>query len=626
MRPSIPIPHVRRGTALIAVALLAASGTSPRAADPQPYTVTIAPTGDAALDSALRDSSDLVSLREKAPVAPFALITRAQQDQARLAAALGSFGHYAGRTTMHIAGRALDDPGLPDALQSVPAGTAVPVTVAVDPGPLFHLRHVAIQGAVPEDVRAKLAPLAPGAPAVAADVLAVQDRLLTALREDGYALAKVSAPDAVEFASQHALDVTWHVEAGPRVDIGPISITGLQRVNEGFVRRRLLLHQGEQYAPSTIEAARDDLASLGVFQSVDARTPDHLDAAGQLPLTFAVRERRRHAVAVTGAYSTDQGIQGSVSWTHRNLFGNAEQLTFSAANTQLGGSASRQPGYNIGAQFIKPDFLHRDQALQIDLNAIRESIQAYDRTAAVATATVSRKISKLWTASLGLFTEVERVAQESVARHYTLVGLPAGVKYDSANSLLDPTSGIRASATVTPIQAIPAESDSRSATFVLLQLAGATYLDVGGMLGGRGGRSILALRGQVNSAEGATLSDLPPDKRFYAGGSATVRGYKYLSVGPLYPDRKPIGGLSLTAATVEFRQRILQSFGFAAFVDGAQVGRTPAPFTGTARVGAGLGLRYFTPIGPIRADFAVPLNRQAGDDQFEFYIGLGEAF
>ena len=105
-----------------------------------------------------------------------------------------------------------------------------------------------------------------------------------------------------------------------------------------------------------------------------------------------------------------------------------------------------------------------------------------------------------------------------------------------------------------------------------------------------------------------------------------MRGFRYQSIGPQFPDGKPVGGLSIDAATIEFRQRLPNSFGVAAFIDAGQVGETSTPFQGTVHVGAGLGVRYYTAIGPIRLDVAVPLNKPRGGDSFELYIGLGQAF
>ena len=116
---------------------------------------------------------------------------------------------------------------------------------------------------------------------------------------------------------------------------------------------------------------------------------------------------------------------------------------------------------------------------------------------------------------------------------------------------------------------------------------------------------------------------------------------------PCPNDGNPIGGTAIVAGTVEFRQRFAGNFGGAVFIDGGQVSASLKPLPNDIRVGMGLGIRYYTPIGPIRFDVAVPTQRRTGryytstdpktglplatqreksDDAFEIYIGLGQAF
>ncbi len=90
-------------------------------ADPQPYTVTLKPTGDKAVDQAVKDSSQLVALRDKAPAGPFALVTRSRDDLGRFQGALNSFGYYKARITATIAGQTIDDANLPDVLEKAAA-------------------------------------------------------------------------------------------------------------------------------------------------------------------------------------------------------------------------------------------------------------------------------------------------------------------------------------------------------------------------------------------------------------------------------------------------------------------------------------------------------------------------
>ncbi|HEV8015690.1 MAG TPA: BamA/TamA family outer membrane protein [Stellaceae bacterium] len=608
----------------LAGVVLAAIALPARASDPQTYSVTIAGSGDSKLDSALTDASQLEALKDKAPVGPFALVTRAKSDIDRLQTTLQSFGYYQSKVGITIDGRSVDDSGLVDRLSAVPAGQAVEVAVAIDKGPLFRLRKIEIHGDIPPDVRGQLG-IDPGQPAVASDILAAGTRLLTALEEDGYALAKVDPPVATEDAGAQAIDVVFNAGAGRQARIGPIVFTGLHDVNEDFVRRRLLLQPGQLYQPSKIDAARQDFLTLGVFSGVSVHAGEQIGSDGRLPVTFDFQERLIHAVGITGAYSTDLGASAKLTWSHRNLFGNAEQVNLSAAATGLGGTATKGVGYDVTAQFIKPDFLQRDQSLEFDSAVLKQDLQAYNQQAVTAGPSLHRKFSPLWSGSIGVSGERERILQEQVSSNFTLISLPLTANYDSTgltDPTLDPTHGIRAAFIATPTESL----GHPTATFAILQVSGSTYVDLDDLWQSEAGRSVLAFRGLVGSVEGASQFELPPDQRFYGGGSATIRGFKYQSAGPLFPDRNPMGGTAIDAATVEYRQRFFESFGAAVFVDGGQVSTGNMPFSGTVRIGTGVGLRYYTPVGPIRLDVALPVNRPPGGDQFDFYIGLGQAF
>lgn len=593
-----------------------------RAADPQAYTVSIAATGNAALDAAIRESSQLATLRQSAPASPFALVLRARQDEGRITTALQSFGYYDGTVTISVDHLPADDPSLPETLAKVPSGDAVPIEVSAVPGPLFTLGRITVRGEATPAALAAMG-LHPGQPAVAADVLAAQARLNAALLAEGYALASVPAPTAYENQAQHTLDIVFTIARGPRADLGTIRLLGLHAVNESFIRRRLRVHQGEQFSPAAISAAQSDLQSLGVFSSVSVRPATKLDDQGQLPLAFIFEERPRHIVSLNGAYSTDLGASAGVTWSDRNVFGNAEQLNLGATIGGFAGSATKNPSYNLTAQFVKPDWLARDQTLTLNLAALRQSLDTYDQTAILGSAVVGRVLSPHWKASAGVSGEQEAINQEGTTRNYTLVGLPLGLHYDSADSLLNPTRGARLDLSATPTQSFGA----RTTTFLIMQASATTYIDFSQFGLTRPGRSVLALRGLVGSIQGAgSPFALPPDQRFYAGGGGTVRGFKYQSIGPQFADGVAIGGLAVDLAQIEFRQRLWGNFGASVFTDMGQVSRTPAPFQGSLQIGAGVGALYYTAIGPIRLDFAFPVSREANGDAFEFYVGIGQAF
>jgi translocation and assembly module TamA len=607
----------------------AAFGSVARAADPQPYRVEIASVGNSDIDATLKATSDLQSLHGTAPVSPFGLIARARSDIDRLTTALQSFGYYQCAVAIKINGMMVTNPALGDALTAFAKGSDARVVISFTLGPLYHLRHIDIDGDLPEAVRNTLG-LSSGEPAVASAVLAGGSRMLTALQERGYAFAAVDRPVAYEAADAPALDLRFHVTAGKQVKFGQIHFQGLQRVHESLLRARLALHSGDPYSASAIERARHDLLTLGVFSQVSLQIGTAMDDSGGVPITFKVRERLHHAIAVTAAYSSDLGGSGGVTWSDRNVFGSAEQLTIAASVINLGGSDTTGIGYETSAKYLIPDFGRRDQSLQFAVGAIKQSLQAYDQTARTTSVTLTRKLSSVWSASIGGAASNEQIIQEDITRFYTLFALPLSVAYDSTNlssPLEDPRHGLRASLSVTPTVAL----GHPNATYVISQIKVAGYFDLNHLIDTAPGRSVLAARALAGVAEGAGEFSLPPDQRFYAGGSGTIRGYQYQSVGPKFVINGmltdlPIGGTAISAGSLELRQRIGAKFGTAVFVDAGQVSASLKAVPDEFRVGTGVGLRYFTPIGPIRVDVAMPIQRRNGEDAFEIYIGLGQAF
>jgi translocation and assembly module TamA len=140
-------------------------------------------------------------------------------------------------------------------------------------------------------------------------------------------------------------------------------------------------------------------------------------------------------------------------------------------------------------------------------------------------------------------------------------------------------------------------------------------------------RFVLAGRVAVGSVSGAGLGEIPASHRFYAGGGGSVRGYRYRSLSPLGPTGEVIGGRSLFEAALETRIKITDTLGLVPFLDMGGAFESSYPdFSEDLRYAAGLGLRYYTAVGPIRLDVATPLNPRDGDKSWALYIGIGQAF
>jgi translocation and assembly module TamA len=662
--------HARRA-AQVAILIAACMGAGiASGADPEPYTVKIDSTDNKALDTALKATSQLESLRTTAPAGPFALIGRAQSDVGRLETVMESFGYYRRQVSVTIAGRALDDPGLPALLQALPNSPPVAVQVRIDEGPLFHIRKVTFDGEVGEQARAAFA-LKEGAPALAADVLAAGTQLQQALQEEGHAYAKVDEPVAYMDASEPVLDVTYKVTPGPVYHLGAIQIVGLKRMHKAFVQRLLIIHPGDLYSPSKIEHARTDMLSLGVFSGMSVNLPKQEEVEDEtLPITFQATERKQHAVSLQAAYSTDLGASGGATWTDRNTFGNAEILAITSSIINAGGNATTALGYQLGAALTHPSFLRTDQSLQYGVGILKQDLQAYNQESFTASVAINRTLSPRWKVGVGLTFVQEQVEQAPANNHYTLIALPITFKFDSTglvNPLEDPRHGVRVAVAATPTQALnrtyeniikctfpstepacepynndyapgavayKAQTEPGLQTFVIMQGTIASYLDLEQFHWSQPGHSVIAVRAIAARVYGTTQFAIPPDQRLYGGGSATVRGFAYQSIGPTFEDTKnPEGGVELLAAGIELRQKLTQNIAGAAFIDTGRVTRTSGLFEASAKLdpyesgtGAGVGLRYYTPVGPVRVDIAFPLDATDTSGSFQVYIGLGQAF
>ena len=142
-----------------------------------------------------------------------------------------------------------------------------------------------------------------------------------------------------------------------------------------------------------------------------------------------------------------------------------------------------------------------------------------------------------------------------------------------------------------------------------------------------GDRLVLAARTSLGSFMGADIANIPPSLRFYCGGGGSVRGYSYQAIGPKDQYGEPRGGTSFHEINLEARFRVTESVGIVPFLDGGMVYEEEFPqLFRDFQWGAGIGLRYYTPIGPVRFDVAVPLDKKHDDRDYQIYISIGQSF
>jgi len=439
---------------------------------------------------------------------------------------------------------------------------------------------------------------------------------VAAFGDSGHPFAKVDNRKVEIDRGTQTMDVTYTVDPGPVMRFGPVTISGLERLNPAYVEGRVRWQGGEIYDASKVEETRRALIETGLFSTMQitpAADPEH---PGEARMTIEATERLHRSIGAGIAYNTSQGIGARAFWENRNLFGNAEYL-------RIAGEVGQQLDA-FRANFRRPDFLAVDQDFLATAEVANDTPVAYNSRREIATAGIERRVDRWLTGGLSFLVEKANVTQlanvspMTGTQRYELVGLPGYVKLDQTNNLLNPTTGYRAQLNVTPAHTF----SGSHLTFITNLVSGSTYWTLNSE-----DRMVLAGKLALGSLDGAPLSQLPSDQRIYAGGGGSVRPYGYLMAGPLAPNNKPIGGRSSLVLNLESRIKITETIGVVPFLDAGSYYENPLPqLSRTLLYGLGLGLRYYTAFGPLRLDLATPLHKRSADSPVQVYISLGQAF
>lgn len=525
---------------------------------------------------------------------------RAQEDEKRLEEVLKSEAYYSGRVTTSVR---QTQGGAFEVVYFVSLGQRAMIE-------RFDIDYSDYPG--PGDGRpatgAELG-LVPNRAATAARVIELTQNAIVTLHNNGYPNAKLDRRRVIIDISSHQGRVTLYMTAGPRFVFGETRIGNPQgRTDADYVRALSTMREGAIYDRSEVDRTVEALRATGLFSSISVTSADAEN--GALPQQIELSERAPRTVRLGAKWSTSEGAGVRGSWEHRNLFGRAERLTLGLSIAEIEQSAT--------ADFRKPNFLRPDQSLLASAEIVHEQNDAYKENRIKAGVSLERSLGRWWTGSLGTTFQITETEDINGRITYKLIGIPALLRYDDTDDVLDPREGLRATLAATPYFGA---SDQRATTFTKLEATGSTYLGFTEEL-------VLALRGRYGLIAANDTIDVPGSTRFYAGGGGSVRGYGFQKAGPIDAKGDPVGGRSVLEASAEARYRFTETIGGVAFIDGGQAFSTLEPsFSDPLLWGAGLGIRYYTPIGPVRLDVAVPLNKRRNvDDAFQIYISLGQAF
>ena len=556
---------------------------------------------DKSLEKLLESASQLMTLEDRPPPTLAALERRVRADLDRLEKVLRSEGYYDARLAYRMEA------------DKKPIGVYVDITTGVR----YVLKQYTITYSGPGSDKPDL-PRDPGSLGVtsgqhaqAVVVTGARARLLEKLADIGHPLAKVVDQSVVVDHADRSMSVVIEVAPGEQARFGPVEIAGATSVEVDYIEAFIPWQEGEIFDRRKLNEARQQLLETGLFAVVAFERPNELGTDGTLPVTVRVEERKHRSIGLGGRWSTDQGLSVEAQWEHRNIFGRQELLTLSGEIGEI--------KQEFVAAFKKPHFLRRDQDLLANGALAHEDTDAFDGPLTRYFVGLQRKLSKDWKIIGGVPVEFSNLTDLQGARRFSLFGLEVRGERDTSNDRLDPNAGSRLKVSLKPYYG----SGDNRVTFLTGRLGLSGYHAVDDAE-----RYTLAGRARFGSVVGESTASLPANKRFYAGGGSSIRGYRFQSVGPLGPANTPLGGRALFEVSTELRVKVTDTIGGVIFIDGGNVYDGELPdFSTNLQWAAGFGGRYFTAFGPVRLDFGFPLNGRDGVDDFmQFYISIGQAF
>jgi translocation and assembly module TamA len=608
------------------------------------YSFTVQVTGDAsALKDSVKDASSLYSLRKDAPADGEALARRAQSDFAPVIDALWGAGYYNAAVTISIDGAALaigssDIAAFSRAAESYRNRAPAPVIIKVNPGPLFKLRTVRVLDALgvefPEsELPQRIVGLKPGDPAAASEIRAAETRIVDYFRKQGRPLAKIQSVAPVVDHALDIMDLTVTVAPGPIAPFGEATINGPQTFDPAIVRSFLYIHPGDPYSPVAIADARNSIREIPAVGGVRITEGTTLDAYGRLPYQIDVEDRLPYAVGASMKYSTTNGPEGQVYWEDRNVFGGAERLRLQAdvfyappwyiSSQSLRHFSSDDIGGRISASFLKPALWGTTNDLLI--NALAEKLSTsgagfvgYQAEDADVTTSLRHRFNQNFWVQAGLEAQHGDATDALGTVNYTLVGVPVSANFDTTDSKLDPTRGVRLNASAVGFGTFLGSS----LDLVQAKAGASAYYSIDA-----DSRYVLAGRVTAGAMGGPQLDEIPANWRFYTGGGGSVRGYAYDELGPTVFWGAVVGGRSVFDASAELRVKVTDTIGVVPFFDIGNAFTSNFPtFNEPLFSAVGLGLRYYTSVGPIRLDVAFPLERHPGTGPVAIYVSIGQSF
>ncbi len=491
---------------------------------------------------------------------------------------------------------------------------AMNIVITVSEGEQFFVSSFEITGnkvVSTEDLR-KLTKIAPKKPfskeVLKTDVTAITNRYA----DYGYALVVIS-PDVVPDEDKKEVIVIYRISEGDKYSIGRIDISGNTKTRDKVIRREIRLDEGDVFNASSLKRSYERLNNLQFFETVEISPKPKVEEK-TVDLDVKVKEKPTGFLSVGGGYSSVDGFIGIIDLTQGNLFGKGQYIK---AKAQLGGKSSF---YEFS--FKDPWFMDKPISFGASIYKTEREYGNFSRKSTGFELSLGKNFWEYWHKSIAynferttifdIKDDASIIVKEQEGKKTTSSISPA-IARDTRDNYLDPMRGSRNSMHVT------FAGLGGSNAFIKVLLDSGWYFPVFDV-------TTIHLRGRVGYASGLFGKHLPLYERYYVGGIYTVRGLNYGDAGPKdINNNEPLGGEKQLIFNAEYIFPIVSEYKLkgVVFFDAGRAYDKGETFGSDLRYTTGAGVRWISPMGPIRIEWGYNLDKRAGEpsSRVEFTFG-----
>ncbi len=501
-------------------------------------------------------------------------------------------------------------------LQLVEDKTGMKISIQVSEGEQFKISSVEIAGnkEYKEDELRKLIKISSGTlfdkSVLSKDVVAISDKY----SNNGYALVSVF-PDLVPDEDKKTVRVVFRITEGDKYTVGKISISGNTKTRDKVIRREIKLDEGDIFNSSAIKRSYERLNNLQFFETVDIQPkPRHQEKV--VDLDVAVKEKSTGSISIGGGYSSIDHFVTMLDIAQTNLDGTGRGLKLKG---ELGGKSSF---YELS--YKDPWFQDKPILLNTSIYKTYRVYGDFDSKATGFSVTLSKNFWEYWAASLGYTLEQAKIYNVSSSASSIVTdqegtkvtsAISPAIARDTRDNFQDPTRGNRNSIGVS-LAGLGGSND-----YFKVVADSSWYYPLPGS-------TTFMVRGRIGYATGLFNKELPLYQRFYLGDINTIRGINYGDAGPKDVNGQPFGGLRELIFNTEYIFPISAEYKFkgVVFVDSGRAYTANETLGTNLDVTSGFGIRWVSPMGPIRVEWGYNLNKKPGEASSKVGFTFGAAF